>query len=176
MKAEEKIEIMQEEEMQKKEWNRAVLRHVKKLRQIAKPSIDFPKTIETACEQYLSICEDDGVKPSVSGLALALGVRRETLLKWVNGDINNNESGDIIRYYFSLLEIFDETALKDNKTNAVSGIFIAKNNYGYKDEIEIKKVDEKPLSIEEIEKKYREMHEIIDIDPIAIENKEDDNK
>ena len=161
MKQEEKIELMTADELLKKEWNRAVIRHVKRLREIKKPSPDFPETIERACEQYFTICEEDGVKPSVSGLAIALGVRREQLLDWVNGKVST-QCADVITYYFSLLEIFDETALKENKTNAVAGIFLGKQNYGYKDVVEVHHVEEKETNIEEIEAKYRARKEIVE--------------
>ena len=137
MKPSEKAFIMELEEEQRKEWNRTTIAHIRKVRQIPKPSPSFPKTIESACEKYLSICEEDGIKPSVAGLGFALGVSREIFLQWVRGEISV-ECADVIKYYFSMLEVFDETALKDNKTNAVAGIFLGKNNYGYKDQVEHK--------------------------------------
>lgn len=160
MKAEEKTYLQELEEKQKREWNKATLAHIKKIREIEKPSPMFPKTISKACEEYLNLCEEDGIKPSVAGLAFALGVSREVLLQWVRGEISV-ECADIVKYYFSILEIFDETALKDNKTNAVAGIFLGKNNYGYKDQVEHKIVSDKEMTNEEIERKYRQRHGII---------------
>ena len=166
--ADDKKEIMRYEEEQKKEWNRVLIAHTRKVRNITKPSPQFPKTIEKACEEYFTICETDGVKPSVAGLSVALGVNREILLSWVRGEVSI-ESADVIRQYFALLEIFDETALKDGKTNALSGIFLAKNNYGYKDQVEHKIIDEKERSNEEIEMRYNQLHEIVSETPKEIE-------
>ena len=171
MKAEDKAYLKEIEQEQNRAWNRNVIAHIRKLGQIEKPSPMFPTTIEEACEQYLNICEEDGVKPSVSGLAFALKTSRSVLLQWVNGEVSV-ECADIIRYYFSMIEVFDDTALKENKTNAVSGIFGMKNNFGYKDQVEHKIVDTKEMSDEELERKYRLRHEIVSEQPKEIEIKE----
>ena len=171
MKAEDKAYLQELEEEQKKSWNRTTIAHIRKIRKINKPSPMFPQTIEEACEQYLNICEEDGIKPSVAGLGFALGVSREILLQWVRGEVSV-ECADVVKYYFSMLEVFDETALKDNKTNAVAGIFLGKNNYGYKDQVEHKIVDDRELSNEEIEMKYRKIHEIVNNEVKEIEVKE----
>jgi len=160
MKAEDKAYLKEVEAEQNRSWNRSVLAHIRKVREIKKPSPMFPTTIEEACEKYLNICEEDGVKPSVSGLAFALKVSRAVLLQWVSGEISV-ECADTIRTYFSMIEVFDDTALKENKTNAVSGIFGMKNNFGYKDQVEHKIVDDKELSNEEIERKYLQQHKIL---------------
>lgn len=175
--ADQKKEIMQYEEEQKREWNKLILQHIRKIQQIRKPSVQFPNTIQRACDEYFNLCEEDGVKPSVAGLSLALGTNRTTLLSWVRGDISI-ESADVVRNYFNLLEIFDETALKDNRVNALAGVFNAKNNYDYKDQVEHKIVDDREISNEEIEMRYRQMHEIveanvdeIEIQPVKVEKK-----
>ena len=171
MKAEDKALLKEVEAEQNRAWNRTTIAHIRKVRKIKKPSPMFPNTIEEACEEYLNICEEDGIKPSVAGLGFALGVSREILLQWVRGEVSV-ECADVVRYYFSMLEVFDETALKDNKTNAVAGIFLGKNNYNYKDQVEHKIVDDREVSNEEIERRYRQMHEIVNETPKKIEVKE----
>ena len=176
MKAEDKAYLKEIEAEQNREWNRQVIAHTKHIRQIKKPSPAFPKTIEEACEKYLDICEEDGVKPSVSGLGFALGVSREVLLQWVRGEVSV-ECADVVKYYFSLLEVFDESAMKENKTNVVAGVFLAKNNYGYKDQVEHKIVDDREISDEEIEQRYRLKHEIvneIEMQPSKVSKKKKD--
>lgn len=178
MKAEDKAYLKEIEQEQNRAWNRTTIAHIRKVSKIQKPSPQFPNTIQVACEEYLNICEEDGIKPSASGLAFALKVSRDVLLQWVRGEISI-ECADVIRYYFSMLEVFDETALKDNKTNAVAGIFMGKQNYGYKDVVEHKIIDDRELSNEEIEMKYRKMHEIVNSEVKEIEVQEaqiEDNK
>ena len=158
--AEDKKEIAKYQEELKQEWNRSMIAHIRKVNAIPKPSVQFPKTIEKACETYFDLCEEDGVKPSVAGLSVALGTSEDILLQWVRGEVSI-ESSDIIKKYFSFLQVFDETALKDNQTNAVGQIFMGKQHYGYKDVVEHKIIDDREISNEEIEMRYRKIHEIV---------------
>ena len=175
--ATQKKEIMQYEEEQKREWNKLIIAHIKRVEAIKKPSVQFPNTIVEACDEYFALCEKDGVKPSVAGLGLALGVSRSTLLSWVRGEVST-ESSDVLQHYFNIIEVFDETALKDNRVNALAGVFGMKNNYDYKDQVEHKIVDEREISNEEIEMRYRQMHEIVgeevkelEVKPAKVEKK-----
>lgn len=167
MKKEDKIALQEAEEEQRKNWNKNLFQHIRKVKAIKKPSTDDAKSIERACEEYMSLCETDGVAPTIAGLARALGVNRDTLMKWLRGEISIR-TADVIMEYFSLIEIFDETALKGNKTNAVAGLFNMKNNYGYKDEVEHKIVDERKPTMKEIAEKYGKRAEIIDAQPSAV--------
>ena len=91
---------------------------------------------------------------------MALGTNRRTLLKWYSGEtrIYNRE---IIQQYFELLETFDELMFKDGKINPVGGLFLMKNNYGYTDKTEVK-ISDDDMSVDEIERRYREQHEIVE--------------
>jgi len=175
MKPEEKQLLMQKEEELRKDWNRSVFAHIKKLKAIKVPNIEDSVGVSRACQEYIDICEADGMKPSIAGLASALGTNRNTLIKWVRGEISI-QTADIILECFSLIEIFDETALKDNKTNAVAGLFNMKNNYGYKDEVEIKHVEEKKPSNAEIAMKYGKRAEIVDVQPHEIDYTQPEEK
>lgn len=169
IKAKSKNEIVDYQEREEKEqWSSGALTHLQKINQIAKPDLKKPAEIIRACDSYFSLCKQDNQKPTMSGLALALGTNRRTLLKWYSGEtrIYNRE---IIQQYFDLLETFDELMLKEGKINPVSALFIMKNNYGYTDKTEIKVSDEE-ISNEEIERRYREQHEIVSE---SEENKDD---
>ena len=166
---------MKADEELKKEWNKSVFKHIRKLKEIAKPNVNDASGIAKACEKYFEICEEDGMKPSISGLASALGTERETLMKWLRGEISI-QTADVIMEYFSMIEIFDETALKDNKTNAVAGVFNMKNNYNYKDEVDHRIIEDKKPTNKEIEEKYANKQEIIDAQPVEIDyTKDSDN-
>ena len=151
-------EYKEREEQEK--WSSNALTHLQKINSIAKPDLKKPAEIIRACDTYFSLCKQDNQKPTMSGLALALGTNRRTLLKWYNGEtrIYNRE---IIQQYFDLLETFDELMMKEGKINPVGALFIMKNNYGYTDKTEIK-ISDDDLSVEEIENRYREQHDIID--------------
>lgn len=150
------LAVKQEQELS---FNTRVVNHLAVISQIAKPNLNDPKDIDRACYLYFDACAKDGMRTSVSGLAMVLGVSRMTLLNMVNG-ITRVENRDVIVKWFQMLEITDEIAMKEGKTNPVSAIFLAKNNYGYVDEQKIKVVEDE-LSDEEIEKRYRDRHEIV---------------
>lgn len=163
--ADDKKELKEYEEELKRDWNRSMIAHIRKVNAIPKPSVQFPNTIKDACETYFDICEEDGVKPSVAGLSVALGTSEDILLQWVRGEISI-ESADIIKQYFSFLQVFDETALKDNQTNAVGSIFMGKQHYGYKDIVEHKIIDEREKSDDEIMAQYNKRLGIVNDTPI----------
>lgn len=167
--------LMKAQEELQKEWNKSVFKHIRDLKKIVKPNIADPQGVQRACEEYFELCEKDGIKPAISGLASALGTNRETLMKWLRGEISI-QTADVIMEYFSMIEIFDETALKDNKTNAVAGLFNMKNNYNYKEEVEHHVIEDKKPTNKEIEDKYRQRQEIVDVQPHEIDyTKNDDN-
>jgi len=159
-----KEELAQEADEELVSWTTRVFTHIKRVTKINKPCIDDADSIDRACNEYFEYCEEDGVPPTVAGLSRALGVTRDTLMKWLHGEISI-KTADVVMKYFSLIEIFDETALKNNKTNAVAGLFNMKNNYGYKDEVEHKIVDERKPTIKEIAEKYGKRAEIIEAQP-----------
>lgn len=164
----EKEALMKANEELQKEWNKSVFTHIRSIQAIAKPNVNDVKGVERACKDYFTLCEENRMRPSVSGLALALGVNRSILLKWLNGEITI-QTADVIMEYFSLIEIFDETALKDNKTNPVAGLFNMKNNFGYKDEVEHHIIEDKKPTNKELEEKYIQRQEIIDAKPVEID-------
>ena len=51
------------------------------------PAVDMtrPKDVSERIGQYFQICAEDDMKPSVAGMALAFGIDRRTMWKWVNG-------------------------------------------------------------------------------------------
>lgn len=160
VKKEPKQVVNYKEQEEQEKWSANALSHLQKISAIKKPDLKEPSQIIYACDTYFSICKQDNQKPTMSGLAMALGTNRRTLLKWYNGEsrVYNRE---IIQQYFDLLETFDELQLKEGKINPIGALFIMKNNYGYTDKTEIKVSDEE-VSNEEIERRYRELHEIVD--------------
>ena len=153
----------QETELERQAWNIKMFGHIRRLSSIKPPLIDDVEGVKKVCEEYFNLCEEDAVKPSIAGLAKVLGVNRTILRKWLSGEIKI-QTADIILEYYSIIEIFDETAVKENKTNAVAGLFNMKNNYGYKDEVEVKHVDERKPTMKELEERYHKRVSITDID------------
>ena len=153
----------------KKADNKANLEHLIHLQElVATNRLDYGdfKALDTRLSAYFNLCKSDAVMPTISGLAMSLCIRREELLKWVNGK-TQYPNRDLVSQYFAMLEVYDDVASKDGRIPTMLHIFNAKNNYGYKDKVEISTGDDEEISDEEIEKRYREMHEIV--------NDEEDN-
>jgi len=113
------------------------------------------------------------MKPTVTGLANALGVRRQTLLKWANGErrAENSDRGVLIkRAYEALAELWEDYML-NGKVNPVSGIFLGKNHFGYTDKQEVTlrpgQMEEAPPTPAELEEKYADIivDEVTQSDP-----------
>lgn len=149
--------IVQEE--RKKLANHNNLKHLANIQKLDKPNIQDKREINKTLTDYFNLCTADEVMPTASGIAIVLGVTRTQLLEWVNGG-GKFPNRDVVAYYYSLLEVYDELAMKEGHVPPLIAIFNAKNNHGYKDEVSIKSADE-DLTDEEIERRYREKHEIV---------------
>ena len=88
---------------------------------------------------YLDICEQNDMKPSVAGYALALGIDRVTLWRIVKGVIvKPAEVRNVLKRAYDLLNAQMEDYMQNGKINPVSGIFLMKNAWGYQDKQEIR--------------------------------------
>lgn len=152
--------------------NTKALEHLLLLREIPKPNINSVVEVNNACKSYITLCVQNNQKPLVSGLAMVLGVPRKRLLDILSGK-ERSEARDTIEEYFGLLEAYDELALKEGKINAVAGIFLDKNNYGYTDGVQISVVKEEE-SNEAIAEKYRDRAKILNGEQVEATKKESD--
>ena len=113
---------------------------------------------------YFQLCADNDMKPSFAGMALAFGVDRRTMWKWVNGagDIKPlpPEIRDTLKKGQQLLNAQMEDYMQNGKINPVSGIFLMKNNMGYTDQQEVVLRPDSPLGEkadpEALKRKYLE--------------------
>ena len=96
--------------------------------------IEQTEVVEKRCFDYLEICMRHSMKPSFAGLALAIGVSRATLLDYINGVTSMpNSNRAVLQRFSGLLNSLMEDYMQNGKINPVAGLFIAKNNFGYKD-------------------------------------------
>lgn len=116
-----------------------------------------PASVQQRIEDYFSLCTDCGTRPLVSGFATMLGLRRKELLFVVSGQKKigfSEEAVDVIKYYYSLLEVSWDHAMNNGGIDKVCGIFLGKNNFGYADQQEIVHVDNRMdgavLSLEDL--------------------------
>ena len=111
------------------------------------PSIDLrnEKQVAERINEYFTIHAEQDMKPTVAGLGIALGTSRQTLWAIKNnqpmggmGNMPKNpkEVTDLIKKAYFIMENQWEQYMVNGKINPVTGIFLAKNNFGYQDKTE----------------------------------------
>jgi len=93
--------------------------------------------VDNRIEQYLTLCMQNMVSPTIAGLALSLGIDRMTLWNWINernGTIKNPDVIYSLKTIYSAISAQYEELLTEGKIVPVSAIFLMKNNHGYKDQ------------------------------------------
>lgn len=85
---------------------------------------------------YFQFCFENDMKPTVAGLCNALKIQRSSLLDWKRGTFRDDTYQAVILKAYSIMEELWEGYMQNGKINPVSGIFLAKNNYGYSDKQE----------------------------------------
>lgn len=109
------------------------------------PAIDLgdPKAIEQRMFDFMDMCKKYNVKPGVGAWCQYLGCTRDEILAWSKGKrtrldaVLTSESAAVLQKTFGLFELTWENAfLQNDFYSPVTGIFYAKNNFGYKDESE----------------------------------------
>ena len=112
--------------------------------------------------EYFQICEQREMKPSLSGMAMALGVDRDTVRRWAAGAIPGKPKDvcGTIKKAYQILNFMIEEYMQNGKINPVSGIFLMKNNFGYRDQTEVvvtpNQVNADVPTQAEIEARYRD--------------------
>ena len=117
--------------------------------------------------EYFNIYGEADLKPTVAGMAMALGVDRRRLWAIANdqptgggGKLMNipSESADLIKKAYEILETSMEAYANAGKINPVMSIFMMKNHFGYQDKTEYvltpNQKQESDYDADEISKRY----------------------
>lgn len=138
--------------------NARYLRHSLSMWNLPVIDISDPKQVEERIVWYFEHCANDDMKPTVSGLALALGIDRKTLYDWSRGNYRDTTHSPIVKKAMDILSTLWEDYMQNGKINPVSGIFLGKNHFGYTDKQEIVVKPENPLgeqkNPDEIKQRY----------------------
>ena len=107
------------------------------------PPIDLkdPEQVCNRLAEFFQIHADADMKPTVSGMGMALGLDRRRLWEIKTGVADRNQelptlTRDFIKRAYEYLEILMENYMQNGKINPVSGIFLMKNNFAYLDKVE----------------------------------------
>ena len=103
------------------------------------PPIDIsdPEQVRNRIGMYFQHCAENDRKPQIVGMCNWLGISRDTLNSWVRGETRNATHSDIIKKACSLIEEQWADYMLNGKVNPGSGIFIAKNWFGYRDQTDV---------------------------------------
>lgn len=116
--------------------NTKYLSHDMKIAMLPDIDMNDQQAIQERINLYFSICADDDIKPTIESLALAFHVSRFVLYDWMNdrtGNRINQESKHTIKRAYDIINSYYAHMMNNGKINPVAGIFLMKNNYGYKD-------------------------------------------
>lgn len=112
--------------------------HVLEIMTMPKINTNDYRDVHQRSIDYFMVCQRNDMKPNAAGYALALGVSRNTLRDWVTGRTKKpKEVQEELDIFYNVLTAQMEDMMQNGKINPVSGIFLAKNNYGYTDKQEV---------------------------------------
>ena len=110
------------------------------------PKVDLndSEAVRERLGEYFQIYADADLKPTVAGMACALGVNRQRLWEIkvgaaVGGTTKQSlpsETLDLIKKAYEILEMSMENYASSGKVNPVISIFMMKNHFGYQDKTE----------------------------------------
>jgi hypothetical protein len=121
--------------------------------------------VQARIGEYFGIMAKYDMKPTVTGFAMALGLDRRRLWELRTGNIDERNKKllsipsdvlDSIKKTYDLMEQMWENYMQNGKINPVAGIFLGKNNYGYKDQTEyvLTPNQKNEIDAESIRKRY----------------------
>lgn len=116
--------------------NSRYIRHALATYQLQPIDISDITQVQSRIEWYFDHCLTNDMKPTVTGLRNALGLSKNTLALWRNGEHRADTHMGTIKKAFDFLEELWEDYMLNGKVNPASGIFLGKNNFGYRDEQE----------------------------------------
>lgn len=110
------------------------------------PPIDLkdPEQVTNRLNEFFQIHAEADMKPTVSGMGMALGLDRRRLYEIKTGNYHTSKGLSelptmttvSIKKAYEYMEILWENYMQNGKINPVSGIFLGKNNFGYQDKTE----------------------------------------
>lgn len=123
------------------------------------PPIDIsdPKQVQERLGQYFRHCAENDRRPQIVGMCNWLGISRQALNEWKNGEVRASTHGDIIKKAYDLMEEMWTDYMTNGKISPPTAIFLAKNWYGYKDVADVVVTPNNPYqaaSDEELKGKY----------------------
>ena len=133
------------------------------------PKPDLFNADQTAkrCSDYFNLCAKYNHKPTVTALGLALHLDRVVIAdihlrrrSWARHC--SEASAEVIDQAYQMLNALWEDWMTNGQINPASGIFLGKNNFGYRDVTDIQ-VAQTGDSLESVEKRYQDIPVDVDV-------------
>lgn len=142
--------------------NAKYLRHSLRMWDWQKVDLMDPAAVVDRIQKYLRLCEEDDMKPSIEGLALAFDMDRVTIRRNAfNTEWNKkvpDATRDALKKAYQIINVQMADYMANGKINPVAGIFLMKNNMGYEDKTEVVVSPPNPLGnvteTQKLEEKY----------------------
>lgn len=145
------------------------IRQALQLKQLPEIDTTDADQVRERIDQYFEFCIQNDCRPHVEGLALAVGVTRQTLWNWRN---SGKKRGQIVDQAVQLICSLTESWGITGKLNPACFCFVMKNHFGWKDNITVEAVPanyhDVELSPEEIEMKIAEDIPEDTADPVGV--------
>lgn len=90
--------------------------------------------VKTHCDEYRKLCTEYEITPTWEGLALALGKTRQMITQWRDGSIQwAKDVGitEVLQREWSWINSVLVSSMTDGRVDKITGIFLARNNFGY---------------------------------------------
>lgn len=122
---------------ERKDANDRHIAHIEYLSAMPRLDVWSAEAIATRTYEYLEKCKEDGVRVNLSAYALALGTTPDGLNELVSDKRLTNEVRAAFLKGISMVEAIMIEMMMEQRINPVTGIFLLKNHFGYKDQSEI---------------------------------------
>jgi hypothetical protein len=123
-------------------------RHTDDLMRLSRDPVRLqdPEAVGRRCEEYLALCEQQSMNPTVPGLALALGTTPQEMAR--------HPSQQLVMTYRAVESMSAQMA-QDGRIPMAVYIFQAKNWFGYRDQQDVRVTGEvSEASPKEVEARY----------------------
>ena len=105
------------------------IRQNMELRNLPPIDITDPEQVRQRVDDYFNFCVRNDMRPHIEGLALSIGVSRQTLWNWRQV---GRERGAVIDQAVQLIASLTEAWALNGKLNPATFCFIAKNHFNQK--------------------------------------------
>lgn len=111
------------------------------------PPIDISdaKQVENRIQEYFQFCIENDMKPQKIEMSRWLGINKDTMYMWQNGETRKATHTELIKKADALIHSLWVDYMLNGKINPASGIFLGKNMFGYRDVIDIAPTTAPPL-------------------------------